>query len=235
MVNKKAESTKRDYLTKKGIERHIHKLDYPGDPKERIKYLQAVIKKSRLISDNTKKEVYRELGKAYSDLAENKMVTGSFYGAHYDEEGPIEQMASLPNPITHEVTYFPWRRRKVSEERIEFHGEKYRAFLEKAAEAYETGGYLDMAKKIRDNIENDLKQEEREKKSRKSMGLDWWLGKATATASIVGVIGGLFFLSSNITGNAIADLTTKTTSFLGAGLLIVGLAAGWFWLKGGEV
>jgi len=58
------------------------------------------------------------------------------------------------------------------------------------------------------------------------------LEKATATASIVGILGGIFFLSTNITGNAIADMTTKTTSFLGAGLLIVGLVAGFFWLKG---
>jgi hypothetical protein len=57
------------------------------------------------------------------------------------------------------------------------------------------------------------------------------LEKATATASIVGVLGGIFFLSTNITGNAIADMTTKTTSFLGAGLLIVGLVAGFFWVK----
>ena len=50
--------------------------------------------------------------------------------------------------------------------------------------------------------------------------------------AIAGVLGGIFFLSTNITGNAIADLTTKTTSFLGAGLLIVGLVAGFFWVKG---
>jgi hypothetical protein len=58
------------------------------------------------------------------------------------------------------------------------------------------------------------------------------LEKATATAAIAGILGGIFFLSTNITGNAIADMTTKTTSFLGAGLLIVGLVAGFFWLKG---
>jgi hypothetical protein len=52
-----------------------------------------------------------------------------------------------------------------------------------------------------------------------------------AIASIVGILAGIFFLSSNITGNAIADMTTKTTSFLGAGLLIVGLVAGAFALK----
>jgi len=52
-----------------------------------------------------------------------------------------------------------------------------------------------------------------------------------AFPSIVGILGGIFFLSSNITGNAIANMTTKTTSFLGAGLLIVGLVAGFFWVK----
>lgn len=46
-----------------------------------------------------------------------------------------------------------------------------------------------------------------------------------------GIIGGLFFLSSNITGNAIANLSVRTNSILGAGLLIVGLVAGFFWLK----
>lgn len=62
---------------------------------------------------------------------------------------------------------------------------------------------------------------------RKHTGLE----KIAVTASITGILGGLFFLSTNITGNAIADLTTKTTSFLGAGLLIVGLVAGFFWLR----
>jgi hypothetical protein len=49
--------------------------------------------------------------------------------------------------------------------------------------------------------------------------------------SAISIFGGIFFLSTNVTGNAIADLTTKTTSFLGAGLLIVGLVAGFFWVK----
>jgi len=56
--------------------------------------------------------------------------------------------------------------------------------------------------------------------------------KVISVISISGILSGLFFLSPNVTGNAIADMTTKTTSFLGAGLLIVGLVAGFFWLKG---
>jgi len=50
-------------------------------------------------------------------------------------------------------------------------------------------------------------------------------------ASILGIFGSLFFFSLSLTGNAIADLTTKTTSFLGAGLLIVGLVAGIFYIS----
>ena len=57
------------------------------------------------------------------------------------------------------------------------------------------------------------------------------MGPAWAIITVAGLGAGIFFLSSNITGNAIADATTKTTSFLGAGLVLVGLVAGFFWLK----
>lgn len=52
-------------------------------------------------------------------------------------------------------------------------------------------------------------------------------------AKIIGTITilvGIFFLSPNITGESIADLSIKTTSFLGAGLLIIGLVASFIWL-----
>ena len=52
-----------------------------------------------------------------------------------------------------------------------------------------------------------------------------------AIIGTAGVLGGLFFISSNITGNAIANMTNSTSSFLGAGLLIIGLIAGLFWIK----
>lgn len=50
-------------------------------------------------------------------------------------------------------------------------------------------------------------------------------------ASIIGVFGGLFMLSGNITGNAIANFTNVTSSFIGAGLLVLGIVAGAFALK----
>jgi len=57
------------------------------------------------------------------------------------------------------------------------------------------------------------------------------LERFALAASMIVVFLGIFFLSSNFTGNTIMDLSTKTTSFLGAGLLIVGLVVGFFWLK----
>ncbi len=57
------------------------------------------------------------------------------------------------------------------------------------------------------------------------------LERSLSLIAVSGILGGIFFLSTNMTGNVIADLTTKTTSFLGAGLLVVGLVAGFFYIK----
>lgn len=54
---------------------------------------------------------------------------------------------------------------------------------------------------------------------------------AILTVSILGIFGSAFFLSSNMTGNAIADLSTNTTSWVSEALLIVGLVAGFFWIR----
>jgi hypothetical protein len=55
-----------------------------------------------------------------------------------------------------------------------------------------------------------------------------------AVASIIGISGivlALFFLSPTLTGNAIANLATKTSSLIGAGLFIVGIVGSYFWIK----
>lgn len=56
-------------------------------------------------------------------------------------------------------------------------------------------------------------------------------GKVTSVIAIAGLGAGIFFLSNNITGNAIADLSTNTTSWVGGVLLVIGLVAGFFWIK----
>ena len=46
-----------------------------------------------------------------------------------------------------------------------------------------------------------------------------------------GLIAGLFFLSSNITGKVIGNLTNSTSNIIGAVLLVVGLVGGFFWFN----
>lgn len=49
--------------------------------------------------------------------------------------------------------------------------------------------------------------------------------------SLCGLIGGLFFLSPNVTGNVIANMTNSTTNSTGMILILIGLVAGFFWIK----
>ena len=51
------------------------------------------------------------------------------------------------------------------------------------------------------------------------------------TISAFGLSAGLALLSPTITGNAIGNLSIGMTSYLGTGLLIIGLIAGFFWFK----
>lgn len=57
------------------------------------------------------------------------------------------------------------------------------------------------------------------------------LEKVASTMAIIGIGGSLFFLSPNITGNVIGNLVNTTSNIVGVSLLVVGLVAGFFWLK----
>jgi len=71
------------------------------------------------------------------------------------------------------------------------------------------------------------KQERIRKMKSKSEGLE---GKTAGVTVIIGLIGGLFFLSTNITGNVIG-LNQSTGNILGAVLLCVGLVGSFFWFR----
>ncbi len=63
-------------------------------------------------------------------------------------------------------------------------------------------------------------------KSRKSLETT-----ISATAAIIGILGGLFFLSSNITGNVIGNLTNSTSNWIGAELFIFGLISAFTYFR----
>lgn len=55
--------------------------------------------------------------------------------------------------------------------------------------------------------------------------------KVASIIAVSGSILGLSFLSSNITGNVIVDITKNSSDLIGAGFLLIGLIAGLFWMK----
>lgn len=62
----------------------------------------------------------------------------------------------------------------------------------------------------------------------KQEGLEKKLSFIIATS---GIVLGLFFLSPTLTGNTIANITTKTSSIIGAGLFIMGVVSSYFRIK----
>ncbi|MDO8528426.1 MAG: hypothetical protein Q7S06_00870 [Nanoarchaeota archaeon] len=74
---------------------------------------------------------------------------------------------------------------------------------------------------LRDQIERNKSKQRGDSQS----------GGLEKTVSIILFLSGIFFLSNNMTGNAIINLSNKTSSFLGVGLLVTGLIIGLFWIK----
>jgi len=52
-----------------------------------------------------------------------------------------------------------------------------------------------------------------------------------AIITIVALIGGLFFLSDNITGNVVTNLDTDTSNLVGVSLFVIGLIGAFFYFK----
>ncbi len=56
-------------------------------------------------------------------------------------------------------------------------------------------------------------------------------GKLKVTTVVVGLIGGLFFLSSNITGDVVGNMANYTSNIIGVVLICIGLIGSFFWLR----
>lgn len=54
--------------------------------------------------------------------------------------------------------------------------------------------------------------------------------RLSSTTAIISLIGGTFFLSSNVTGNAISNLSNTTSSWIGGVLILIGIVALGFWI-----
>ncbi|MBI2046844.1 hypothetical protein HYT26_01620 [Candidatus Pacearchaeota archaeon] len=75
---------------------------------------------------------------------------------------------------------------------------------------------------LKDNIRERLER-------RKSSGLE---KTSSIAVAIIGILGGIFFLSPNLTGNVIGNMTNSTSSIIGVTLLIIGLIGSFFLFRG---
>lgn len=81
----------------------------------------------------------------------------------------------------------------------------------------------------------DLSEDTRERINQRIIELESPKRKSSkgliAKLSIISVLGGTLFVSYNITGNTISNLSSIASSFIGSALLTLGIMAGFFWVK----
>jgi len=104
--------------------------------------------------------------------------------------------------------------------------------MEKLSGARGTGqGYAPTNEEIIRDYENARTELVLERRGIKPKSLE---SNVEAVASIIGVVGGLLFLSSSLTGNV--QLSPGASAFnwrlwLGIALILIGIVFGWFWMK----
>lgn len=55
--------------------------------------------------------------------------------------------------------------------------------------------------------------------------------KISGTTAIIGLLGSILFLSANLTGNVISNLSLKTSNMIGVVLFLVGVAGAFFYVR----
>jgi CDP-diglyceride synthetase len=83
-----------------------------------------------------------------------------------------------------------------------------------------------MNKKIYGTDEHNIEDISTNKTAEKAAG---------GVLAVIGILGGLFSLSPNLTGNAISNLDSSTTNIIGIVILIFGFIGLYFFLRSGKL
>jgi hypothetical protein len=117
-------------------------------------------------------------------------------------------------PWTIEASYFDDKEDKLS---IKRRGRKFNPEIKRNI------GYLKKRGKLLGEIISDERMNEQKNLERRVGG----------TIAIMGLVGGLFFLSANITGNVVGSSVSLSFNVIGGVLFVVGLVGSFFWFRKG--
>jgi len=94
-------------------------------------------------------------------------------------------------------------------------------YYKKHAQNYLKSGDRDLAERC-EQVSRDLRSRVAPKDAS---------SRVAVAASVIGLIGGAFFFSNGVTGNAISNLSNTTSSWIGGVLFCIGLVSCFFWIK----
>ncbi len=194
--------------------------------------LKRANRRSDRYAENTNPEARSQLAYAYADAAKAKIGLGHLMGDREYFREAAEKYDAAARAADQSITA------KGSVAKM------YREFRDDAEKSFESRGggkgpglhysYKSKTDKSWHAKEGDI--DPKTKRRHTGLKIDDLPGDIGSrglekTLAIAGVLSGLFFLSSNITGNAIANVSQSSGNILGAVLLVVGLVAGFFWVK----
>lgn len=212
------------YRTKKEIEKRIKSKNIDNGRRYLVKMLQH----GKLLSPTTRDAATSKLGDSYLKESNetwnimNKEWRSNITGLAFHCVSNLLE-AAMNYAYAGEINK---AKNLLSNEKYKMRFSAYDDLMKSGAPA--PSHYQDMKMLIntRKNIEGFIEEESKRKGKRKNS-----LEKYIPITSIVGVICGLFFLSSNVTGNVIGNMTNSTSNWIGGILFIIGLIGSFFWFK----
>lgn len=181
---------------------------------DKIDYLQKVLKKKNLLDAGTRERVYDILDNLYAQEVRSQkwqyVKSGFSRSETYKLDNASEDIDA---------------RGKLAEERgdyplaVKFY-EQALALNEKA-ERLEAGSHSGVHS--REQIDALKKKIPR--------NISFLERLMPLVIAVVGLVSGIFFFSTSVTGNAISNLSSTTSSWIGGVLVLIGVVALGFWIK----
>lgn len=228
--SKKA-SRVRGFMNVDEIKDHLH----GKTPEQQINYLEKIKTKKSMLAEQTRHHVNRILDGLY----EKEISTASMSDYRTHLTYPTTKISRVEAANTNHISYLNGRRAELAEEEGEY-GSAIRLYGEVmydknrllAMSDYKNHRTLmDEEKDLERKIEQLSSKNQRQKRQKIDAPVIKRLeGRLPVVISLISMAG-LFFLSSNITGNVVSNLQSETVSFMEVSLLLIGLISGLFWFR----